>query len=173
VTVHVLVATDGNLDVATTSRFAAALAGSEGKVTVVTVVEIPRRLLADLRSVMGQHQPIEADADSEYVGVMGTDTTTPRSWPGDDAVITRYLDDKCAQYAQPLAASLRRLGLAAEGIVVESEHVADAIMEKANEVGADVVVVGSHGLGPLHGMLGSVETKLVRRCSLPVLLIRV
>lgn len=169
---HVLVATDGKLETETTARFAAALAGEGGSVTVMTVVEIPRRLLEDLRAVMGQHRPIEADSDSEYVGVMGVDTATPRGWPGDDAVIARYLEDKCAEYARPIAARLRESGLEAEGIVVESEHVADAIIEHAGTAGADVVVIGSHYVGPLQGMLGSVEMKVVRRCPLPVMLIR-
>jgi nucleotide-binding universal stress UspA family protein len=171
--VHVLVATDGKLDVGTSAEYAAALAGPNGKVTVVTVVEIPRRLLADLRAVMGQQSPIHTDSDSEYVGILDSDTITPRGWPGDDAVIARYLQDKCAEYAKPLASALRTRGLDAVGIVIESERVAEAIIEKADEIGADVLVVGSHGMGAFQGMLGSVGTKVVRRSRTPVLLIRV
>ena len=46
---HVLVATDGKLDPNRVADFAVRLAGSDGMVTVVTVIEIPRRLLSDLR----------------------------------------------------------------------------------------------------------------------------
>ncbi len=47
---HVLVATDGQLDPATVARFSAPLAGDDGKVTVLTVIEVPRAMLQDPRT---------------------------------------------------------------------------------------------------------------------------
>ncbi len=56
-TVHVLAATDGSLETEEAASFAASLADENGKVTVLTVVEIPRKMLQDLRDVMGeQHE---------------------------------------------------------------------------------------------------------------------
>jgi nucleotide-binding universal stress UspA family protein len=88
--VHVLVATDGKLDASQVADFAVPLAGADGLVSVLTVIEIPRRLLSDLREVMGQ-MPVEnhTDADAEYVEMTDVQPSTPKSWPGDDAVIQR------------------------------------------------------------------------------------
>ena len=47
---HVLIATDGSIDVGQAVPFATALAGDDGKTTVATVVKIPRRLVQDLNS---------------------------------------------------------------------------------------------------------------------------
>ena len=54
---HVLAATDGSLETEEAASFAASLADENSKVTVLTVVEIPRKMLQDLRDVMGeQHE---------------------------------------------------------------------------------------------------------------------
>ena len=47
----------------------------------------------------------------------------------------------------------------------------DAILAVAHEVGADMVVVGSHGYGPVSALLGSVSHALLRAADLPVLVI--
>ncbi len=46
------------------------------------------------------------------------------------------------------------------------------ILEQIEALDADAVVIGSHGQGLFQGLLGSTGTKIVRRCSRPVLLIR-
>ena len=46
---HVMVATDGSLDAKKAAAFAANLTGDDGRVTVLTVVEVPRQMLDDMR----------------------------------------------------------------------------------------------------------------------------
>jgi len=172
--VHVLVATDGKLDPNRVADFAVRLAGSDGMVTVVTVIEIPRRLLSDLREVMGQMPATEIlDVDAEYVDVAGASIETPRAWPGDDAVLRRYLDDKRLEYTGPIADAVREHGIQTQGEAIDSEKTAESILSRAEEIDADVIVIGSHGLGAFEGLLGSVGTKIVRRSNRPVLLLRV
>ena len=48
---------------------------------------------------------------------------------------------------------------------------ADAILRVAEEVGAEALVVGSHGHGPLASLLGSVSHELLRRADRPVTVI--
>ena len=48
---------------------------------------------------------------------------------------------------------------------------ADAILRIVEEVGAEALVVGSHGYGPLASLLGSVSHELVRRADRPVTVI--
>lgn len=67
-------------------------------------------------------------------------------------------------------------GFEAEAGLVETEtpiqQVAEAIAKEATRWGADLVVLGTHGRrGFQHLMLGSVAEQMVRRSSVPVLLI--
>ncbi len=169
---HVLVATDGSLDIEKGTSFATRLAGDDGKVTVLTVVEIPRRLLSDLRRVMGELPEVGVIADDEYVETPAVAQQAPSGWPGDDAMIERYLVDKRIQCADPIATAISATGIAAEAIVAEGEKPANLIAERVVDLDADVLVIGSHGQGLFQGVLGSTGTKLVRRCPKPVLLLR-
>lgn len=169
---HVLVATDGSLDIEKVTSFATRLAGDDGKVTVLTVVEIPRRLLSDLRRVMGELPEVGIIADDEYVDTPAVAQQAPSGWPGDDAMIERYLVDKRIQCADPIATAISATGIAAEAIVAEGEKPANLIAEQVVDLDVDVLVIGSHGQGLFQGVLGSTGTKLVRRCPKPVLLLR-
>jgi nucleotide-binding universal stress UspA family protein len=172
---HVLIATDGTLDIDKAAQFATALAGSEGKTTVATIVRIPRRLVEELRSKWGAQASTTFDADAEYVGAPQIDVggaAMPRSWPGDDAVIDQYLGNKRVEIARPVVLAIREDGGDAESIVREGDDVEDEIMELRKELDADVIVIGSHGHGAFQGLLGSTGAKLVRRAAVPVLVIR-
>ena len=165
-------ATDGSLESEEAASFAASLAHEEGKVTVLTVVEIPRRMLQELRDVMGeQHQAGVIEA-GEWVDTPAVPSQAPRNWPGDDAVINRYLEDKRFQVTDPIVSTLTGRGIAAEGLVVEGEKPTETILEHVDALGADVLVIGSHGQGAFSGLLGSVGTKLVRGSPKPVLLLK-
>jgi len=53
--------------------------------------------------------------------------------------------------------------------IIEGSAVAD-ITKRARDIGAEVIVVGTHGrTGLAHAMLGSVAERIVRRASCPVL----
>lgn len=55
----------------------------------------------------------------------------------------------------------------------EIGHAAESIADKATREGFDLVIMGSHGHGALANVvLGSVATKVLARCKVPVLLIR-
>lgn len=169
---HVLVATDGKLDTAAAVNFAATLAGADGRVTVLTVVEVPRTFLADVRSHWSAEDGPSVVADYTYVETPKTRQEGPTGWPGDDALVERYLGDKLQQNAAPLVRSLEERGIEADARVIESENVAATIIEQLLTVDAEVVVIGSHGQGLFQGLLGSTGTKIVRRSPRPVLLIR-
>ena len=52
-------------------------------------------------------------------------------------------------------------------------HAADQIVQACGEIGADLVVVGSHGHGALHRfLLGSVSQKVMKYASCSVLIVR-
>lgn len=169
---HVLVATDGAIESGVAADFAASLAGPDGRVTVLTVVEIPRAFLNDMRSARGAADGTNVVADYTFVETPTVGQMAPVNWPGDDALIERYLNDKLTQNTRSLVTELRTRGLEPDARVAESENVAATIIEQVEALDADVVVIGSHGQGVFQGLLGSTGTKIVRRSPRPVLLIR-
>jgi nucleotide-binding universal stress UspA family protein len=170
--VHVLVATDGELDATATANFAARLAGPDGRVTVLTVVEVPRAFLHDMRVDWGAPEGTGRLVDDSYVVTPAVPKEAPHGWPGDDALVDRYLSDKKDQYTAPVVDALQSAEIHTDARVVESENVSLTIINQCAELGADVVVIGSHGRGLVQGLLGSNGTKIVRRSPIPVLLIR-
>lgn len=169
---HVLIATDGTMDIGVTTRYATALAGQDGEMSVASIVRIPRRLVQELRSQYGEQSGVSVDTDAEYVGAPSVDTSTPQGWPGDDAVIEQYLGNKRVQIAKPVVEAIQAAGGSATSIVREGDDVEQDIMDLATEIGADVIVIGSHGHNAFQGLLGSTGAKLVRRSPVPVLVLR-
>jgi nucleotide-binding universal stress UspA family protein len=72
-----------------------------------------------------------------------------------------------------LQEAVRSRGLLVEGRVVDSlERTADIILETADRLKVDLVVIGSHGRRGLSRMLfGSVAESVAERASMPVLLL--
>ena len=71
------------------------------------------------------------------------------------------------------AAKATELGLAAETVLVTNTYPADAIVNTAGQVGADLIVMGSHGrrgLGRL--LLGSQTSNVLAHTKIPVLVTR-
>jgi nucleotide-binding universal stress UspA family protein len=70
-----------------------------------------------------------------------------------------------------LAAPIGESGLRVETHVVESSSIADAIRRYAEKLGADLIVMGTHGRTALaRVLLGSVTERTVREAPCPVLL---
>lgn len=169
---HVLVATDGKSDTATAAKFAHAIAGPDGSTTVLTVVPIPRQLVSELREHWGESPTSSTDIDAEYVGAPGGEHALSRSFPGDDAIIDQYLGNKRIELCKPVVKAIRELGGTARSKVREGHEISAEIMKMAADTDADAIVIGSHGGGAFHGLLGSTGSKLVRRAKRPVLVLR-
>lgn len=170
---HIVIATDGTLEPGQAVPYVRNLAGADGRVTVLTVVEINRAMLRDLRALFGERSPARTDMDAEYVGVRTGDASgVSAQWPGDDEMIGRYLEDQAEQRTGELARALQEAGLPVDVVVREGEDPANEIITTSGELDADAVVIGSHGRGFFDGLLGSTGTKVARRCPLPVLVLR-
>lgn len=170
---HVLVATDGHLDSSLAVEPAMRLAGTDGSVTVMTVVEVNRAMIRQLRELYGERQPPRSDQDAEYVGLMPTGSGVGKGWPGDDEMLDRYMADQGAQRLGPLSEAFAAAGIEVTTVVREGEEAASTILEEARRRDVDVIVVGSTGKGVIEQfMLGSTSQKLVRRSPVPVLVLR-
>ncbi|NOX22142.1 MAG: universal stress protein [Actinobacteria bacterium] len=168
---HVVVATDGQLAVDDVVAFAAPLAG-EDAVTVLTAVVIPRNLLTDLRTIFGEQAPIQIDADAEYVGSDSSVGSGPTGWPGDDAIIERYLGDKRIERCKPITDALKAQGIEASSLAIEGTNAAKVILEYIDTDNPGAVITGTHGQGLFEGLLGSTSTRVARHAKCAVILIR-
>ncbi|NOY55022.1 MAG: universal stress protein [Actinobacteria bacterium] len=170
---HIMVATDGSLDPGKTADFLKHLIRPDDRVTVLTVVEIPRSLLSDLRALFEQRDVLQgADTDDEYVSPTPITTLSP-NWPGDDTILARYVDDQRERRAEPLVQALTEAGLNAEAVAVEGADPTRPILEAVEREHVDLLCAGAHGRGMFEGLLGSTSTRLARRAPCPVLLIRI
>lgn len=89
--------------------------------------------------------------------------------------IDEYTTSGTRARLEALAAPLRDRGFDVRTLAVmaPSGDVAGDLLRVVDEIGADVVVVGTHGrTGISHLLLGSVAEKIIRRANVPVVTIR-
>ena len=146
---------------------------TEGSVvTVLTAVEIPRRLLADLRAVYGEHHSPIVDSDAEYVGLSPSQPGIDFDFPGNDRMIDQYLSNQQEERTGPIVAALKAAGMKVDVEILEGENGAKLILDYLRAKKADLVVMGTTGRGLFEGMIGSTGTKIARHAPCSVLLIR-
>ena len=168
---NIVIATDGALDAATAAEMVAPLAPG-GTVTVLTVVEIPRRLLSDLRAVYGERSGPAVDADAEYVGIAPAEPNVGRDFPGEDSIIEQYLANQLEERTGQMVAALESAGVTPNVEILESENTARTLVQAFKDTKADLAVLGTHGKGLFEGFLGATGTKVARHAPCSVLLIR-
>lgn len=126
---HVLIATTGVLSPGPAVEFTSQLIGTQGRVSVTTVIEVPRTFLEDLRSE--EWHPLDEGGDG---GVLHQE---------DEAVIARYVEERGKRITEPVVSALRAAGLQADVIFLEGEDPAAKLSQLADKINADVVVLGS------------------------------
>jgi nucleotide-binding universal stress UspA family protein len=169
---QIIIATDGNLDPDTAADLAARLVEEGDTVTLATVVEVPRTLLTELRGFYRTPPPMaNIDEDHEYVGQPTAGTLSP-NWPGDDAMIARYVDDQTSKRINATKQALQSRGITPNVVARESDAPASAVLELIAELDADLLIIGTHGRGRFEGLLGSTGTKLARLAPCSLILVR-
>lgn len=88
------------------------------------------------------------------------------------AVVHDYHQEEAQKVIAPAVAALQARGLRASGSW-KTGHLAETIARFAEDGKFDLVIMGTHGHGALAGLvLGSVTTKVLAQCAIPVLLVR-
>ena len=151
---------------------AAALAADGGSVSVLTVVEVPRGIIAAMHAAAEEGDGAVARQVNVGHSHVPAGDPEPSHWIGDDAAIERYVAARTTEATSELMDALAAGGVSVDLIVRESENAASTILEVVAELGADVLIIGTHGLGRFEGLLGSISTKLARRSECSVLLVR-
>jgi nucleotide-binding universal stress UspA family protein len=142
---HALIATDGSDRSLSAARRAAELLRPADQVTLLTVVtEVP------------------GDDAGGFEGSVYTPEEMEREW-----------NAEMAEAREELERTAAALSTARVDKRIEVGEVAGTICHVAEELGADVVVVGSHGRTGLERLfLGSVSEHVVRHAPCPVLVVR-
>jgi len=72
---------------------------------------------------------------------------------------------------QKEAGMLRRAGIEATALLIQGPII-DVILSRASKLGADIIIVGSHGHGAVYNLvIGSVSEGILKRSPCPVLVI--
>ena len=88
------------------------------------------------------------------------------------ALVHKYYEEEAKTVLEPIRAFLAEHGIDA-AFVHKVGHPADEIASYAESGKFDLLVMGSHGVGALRNLvLGSVATKVLAQCRVPVLLVR-
>lgn len=168
---HVMVATDGSLDAKKTAELAGKLAADGGRVTVYTVVEVPRSLLQEMSSAADTADSKARELGAEHRTTQAKDGPVSH-WAGDDAVVAQYVNGKVKAHTAELAAALEAAGVEHTVVGEEGESAARSVLEAAKTHSVDVLCIGTHGLGRFEGLLGSLSTKVARLAPCSVVLVR-
>jgi nucleotide-binding universal stress UspA family protein len=120
---HVLVATAGALNPEPVVEFARHLVGGTGYVTVLTVIEVPHSFLEDLNS--DDWHPLHDDRQPEA------------------NVAAKYLEERGKRLTEPLRQALQTARIPCEVVIIEGTDAAVSISTAADELRADVVLLGA------------------------------
>jgi nucleotide-binding universal stress UspA family protein len=110
----------------------------------------------------------ELHAVTAYKAVRGAKIAEPPQ--GGVKVLAVLPDDFARSVVEEAATTLRSAGVKGETHMLERDP-ADALLEVAARVGADLIVVGSQGMTGAKRLLGSVPNKVAHEASCNVLIV--
>ncbi|MBA2286043.1 MAG: universal stress protein [Ktedonobacteraceae bacterium] len=157
---HVLVATDGSENARRAVSFSAQVADRRQQAEV-TVVYVHLRVSPGAHSgvpVLEPQQPLqEMHAHLHDMG--------PEERAHAQEVVDRAVEE--------IRSLITSQDVTVSGRVVVANHIDDGILQTADEVKADIIVVGTRGLSTLRGaIMGSISHALIEKAHCPVLVVK-
>lgn len=151
---RILIATTGVLPAAPTAQFCRRLIGNESSVTVMTVIRVPRSFLESL------------DDDVRRSFLDASDQTT-----SEEEKAAAYLEERGQRAVDPICAALAAEGIDSDVRFVEGDDPAEAIIQTAAQVAAEMVVMGATRRLFTEEAWRSVSARVMVNSHLPVLLV--
>jgi nucleotide-binding universal stress UspA family protein len=152
--VRILIATTGVLPAAPTAEFCRQLLGDDASVTVMTVIRVPRSFLESL------------DDDTRRSFLDTDDQTT-----SEEEKAAAYLEERGQRAVDPICAALAAEDIDCDIRFVEGDDPAEAIIQTAEQVGAELVVMGATRRLFTEEAWRSVSARVMVNSHLPVLLV--
>ncbi len=152
--VRILIATTGVLPPVPVADLTNRLLSEEGAVTVMNVVQIPRSFL----------DALDADVRRSFLDdTSGTDDA--------EAKAGRYLEERGQKAVEPIVAALWAVGIEPDVRYVEGDDPAEAIIYTAEEIGAEIVLMGATRRLFTEEAWRSVSARVMDKSNLPVLVV--
>ena len=152
---RILIATTGVLPATPVAEFCRQLIGDRPSVTVMTVVRVPHSFLESLdddmrRSVLDDAPPSSAAAEEK-------------------AAV--YLEERGQRAVDPICAALAALDIGCDIRFVEGDDAAEAIINTAQDIEAEMVIMGATRRLFTEEAWKSVSARVMVNSHLPVLLV--
>ena len=151
---RILVCTSGVLQAPPVIDFCSPLVGESGRVVIMTVVQVPQSLLDQF-----QRQPRSFLSDDPQ------DTADHAS-----AAEADYVRERGRRAVATLASGFRSAGIEPEVSYVSGHDLAEAIMVRAEEMQADLIVIGATRQLFEAEVWASVTARVGMECERPLLL---
>ncbi len=112
-------------------------------------------------------------ARGEGDSVLVFSVAEPAEYDGlEDEAVTTAISGYLREVVEAEASKIRSEGIGATAEVGVSPFPARAIVERARELGADAIVMGTHGrTGLVRAVIGSTADRVVREADVPVVLV--
>lgn len=151
---RILIATTGVLPPVPVADLVSRLTAGDGPVMVMTVIRVPRSFLDSL----------DADVRRSFL-----DDTTSSS--DEEAKALRYLEERGQRVVDPIISALKAAEINPDVRYVEGDDPAEAIINTADEFGAELVVMGATRRLFTEEAWRSVSARVMDKSRLPVLLV--
>ena len=87
--------------------------------------------------------------------------------------VVQTIKERLQRFCEDVSANLPTCNFITEDIIVKIGNPVEEILRLANKQDFDLVVMGAHGQGVFEeAMIGSVSRRVLRRCTKPVLVVR-
>lgn len=151
---RILIATTGVLPAAPTAEFCRQLIGEQNSVTVMTVIRVPRSFLESL----------DDDVRRSFLDASDQETSAEEK-------AATYLEERGQKAVDPICAALAAEGIEADIRFVEGDDPAEAIIQTAQAMSADMVIMGATRRLFTEEAWRSVSARVMVNSHLPVLLV--
>jgi nucleotide-binding universal stress UspA family protein len=123
-------------------------------------------------SILHVLEVISTSADSLVINIIGLDKWEELRVRNEKEVLDT-IKARLTKFCDDVQAELPSCPFITDSIMVKIGNPVDEILLEVENKGYDMVVMGAHGHGVLAGaIMGSVSRRIVRRCQLPVLVVR-
>jgi nucleotide-binding universal stress UspA family protein len=153
--VRILIATTGVLPAAPAAEFCRQLIGDETSVAVMTVIRVPRSFLESL----------DDDVRRSFLDDAGDQSSS------EEEKAAAYLEERGRRAVDPICAALAAEDIECDIRFVEGDDPAEAIIQTAQQVGAEMVVMGATRRLFTEEAWRSVSARVMVNSHLPVLLV--
>jgi nucleotide-binding universal stress UspA family protein len=150
---HVLIATTGALSPDPVVEFTRHLLAGTGRVSLTTVIEVPRDFL-DTLDVTDWHPLQDQDVEDAK-----------------DSLAARYVEERGRRVTEPVLKALEAATIPCDVVYLEGADAAETISRAANELDADVVILGATRQIFARDAWESVSARVMLESGKPVLVV--